>query len=282
MVNGEGNGPVVDPVALDGLPIDFGVDPDAPFHRFLLQSEHATNDPVTVVARLQDHVADLPDHKETFRVTEVLDSEWPSIKDTRMVELTGAWPVPDHLQSNQYNRYVNPSSPSASYYAGVAARCDCGALMVRKEDYTDDHGQVTQGEHEHTDDCPKDYRLRARADLGKKRREVIKRVCYLGHSVRSAQDRIGIARDSLGQEARDLGVEITALREEGRKRIARTAVRLLVDRSPTEIGEAYDCHAQKIRRLVNQHTDADASELYEYRTQHKTDRLSRRRQEHEA
>lgn len=249
---------------------------DEPWHDFMVPTDDAHHDRVALAASLQQKVAELPEYKDTFRVTKLLDDYDGGVHiSPKLVELTGAWPVPDHLESSAYNRYVNPNGASARYYTEVTARCECGALMVREEDYTEQFGEVTQGEHDHADDCPKDYRLRARADIAKKRREVLVRVCHLGHSVRSAQGRLGLARDSLGQEAEDLGVTITDLREEGRARIGRTAARLLLTHSPAEIGAAYDCHAQKIRRHVAEHTAVDASELYEYRRMTKDDRLSR-------
>lgn len=267
---------VADPV--DHVDLDFGVDPDAPYHDWMFQSEVAVYDPVDIAADLQSYVADLPDHTETFRLPAALPDRSHAVNDPTLVELTGAWPVPAYVETGQSNRYVNPNSPSASYYAGVFARCDCGGLMVRQQDVSDEHGPVTQGEHDHAEDCPKDARLRARADIAERRREVFKRVCHLGHSVRGQRPRLGIDRDSLTQEVRDLGLSsIGDLRLEGRKRIARTAARLLVDHSPKEIGAAYGRSDQEIRRLVREHTEADARELYRYRRSNKTDHLSRMR-----
>lgn len=244
------------------------IDPDpGETHNWMLASENGVYDPVETATKLQEGVESLPKTSATFRLNRILD-DIAVIKHTvdEVVELAGAWPLPDEFTEDRQSgrRYVNPNYPHARYYSEVVTRCRCGAVMIREEKVRG--GQIAANEHDHADSCPKDYRLHARARLAEKRRRVIKRVLYLGMSVRSAQARIGLRRDSLANEAEQLALPpIGEMKERSREVIANTWAVLLEDYSPNEVAPAYGCSGQKVRRYVDKYTDAKPGELYKLR-----------------
>jgi len=241
-----------------------GVDPTDPHHEFMFTD--GDYEPVLIAAEIQRGVEDLPPTAATFKLDRVLDRDVPrSAIPVEIVELTGAWPVPEaYTQGQNGQKYVNPNYDDARLYSEVVTKCACGAVMIRQESIRGEG--VVPGEHEHTDDCPKDFRLHARARLAEQRRRVVKRGLYLGHSIRAMQDRLGLSRDSLGEEAKELGISpISEIKERGRQVLARTWARLAREYSPSVIGDAYGCHGQKIRRYINERTGVTGSELAEHR-----------------
>jgi hypothetical protein len=241
-----------------------GVDPDAPWHWWMDHS--GSHDPVETVIRLREYVEGLENYTAKFKLTDALEETEPNAVPDQLVELTGAWPVPDTLGRERYREFVNPNYEHARYYSDVYTRCECGALMVREELHRGN--QVTQGEQEHAEWCPKDYRLRARADLEQQRRELAQRLLLLGHSIHANIARFGLTRGSLGEDTKELSIDIEWLKDRGRDRMARTFARLLRRRSAGDIGRAYDLSGTHVLRLVKDRTDLTGRELHSYRSNH--------------
>lgn len=139
--------------------------------------------------------------------------------------------------------------------------------MVREE--TVRGNPAIQGEHEHADDCVRDWRLHARARLIEERRRVAKRCLYLGHDFTQVTDRVGFRRDSFAEEGVAIGINpITELKQRANVVQANTWARLLREYSTSEVADAYGCHREKVRRYVNDYSDANAADLYKYRRNH--------------
>lgn len=244
--------------AIAALPID----QDAPWHAFM--RSNGEYDRMEIATALQDAVNELPETTVTFRPDDIVGFPRSAIPD-RLVELTGAWVVPPvyPVSIGRGKRFVNPGSSDRYLYADTVTRCECGALLVREERVLGE--TVTQGEHEHTDACRKDWRLRARAELCRQRREIIVDALHLGHPVKLITDRLGLSRNAFRELADDLTLDINQHKSEGKQRLARTWVRLLLTHSAEEIGAAYGVSGQTIRRIVSDVTDLTPSTFYEYR-----------------
>jgi len=245
-----------------------GQDDDGPeppeVHSFLLQSQDARIDPVDVMRDLREGIAQLPPTATTFKPKNYV--EHPTAVADDMLVMLGSWPVPDVYPAAGGNgrKWVNPESEDAYLYSDVVTRCECGAIMVREERI---HGEtVGTSEHEHTDACRKQWRLRARARLAEKRREILLEGYWLRRSGAQMGPRLGLqGRDSVGPIAGAVGVAAEQERQRGERIAARTMARLLERYSPRVLGEVYGLSGEGVRSKVRRQLGVDPSELYERR-----------------
>jgi hypothetical protein len=236
--------------------------PDA--HEFLLQSRDARIDPVDVMRDLRAGLADLPDTAATFKPKRFADH--PTAVDEGMLVLCGAWPVPDVYPAAGGNgrKWVNPHNDDAYLYADAVTRCVCGAILVREQRI---HGEtIGDSEHDHTDDCRKQWRLDARARLAAKRREILLEGYWHRRSGAQMSARLGCTgRDSVGPIAQAVGVDAEAERQRGAHIAARTMGRLLECYPPRVVGDVYGLSGEGVRATVRRHLDADPGDLHERR-----------------
>jgi len=233
-------------------------------HRFMLQSDSASIDPFKTALSLRRGIEDLPPTAATFQPAEFVDGGGPAI-DRGMLTMMRAWEVPPaYTSGSRKNRYVNPYYEGREVYSDVYAECECGALMVREE--LVGGTPVAQGEHQHTEDCRKAWRYRAKARLLEKRREVMLDGYWHGLSGAQMAPRMGFSSpDAVGRIAAHLGVEGDERRAAGKRVRARTMARLLERHSPRLVGEVYGLSGQAVRAAVDRHTDASPADLYEQR-----------------
>lgn len=229
-------------------------------HEFMMGGSY---DRLGLLIEIREGIESMPKTASTFGLDQILDDDvHTSAVPDLLVELTGAWPLPQHFTSTAQKgrRWVNPNGTNPRYYSQVVTRCECGALMIRHQ--PKDPDPVVPGEHEHTADCPKDYRLHARARLHEKRRALVKRCAYLGHSIRSQSDRLGLSRDSLGAEAGELSLPgSTQMKEVSRSVLARTWADMADEHSPKRIARGYGCNYERVRKYINRRTDQSVQEL---------------------
>lgn len=244
-----------------------GIDPDAPFHDFLMPRRRSDGsdgfDPVPFTAELRETIENYPVTKAIFYATDVVERDRESSLPPEVMEFVGAWTPPKEMTSHygSSNPWVNPKHKFAYRYSDAVTRCDCGALMLREEIIHD--SPAFDNEHNHSDDCWKANRFRAKARLCEKRRERIVRMLHLDCSTSEVAHRIGYqSRKTLSQAAQAHGVATGELRREGRKRAVRTWARLAWRFSPEVIGRVYDCHPQRIRRGLNKYTERSGGDYY--------------------
>lgn len=233
-------------------------------HSFLLQSQDARIDPVDVMVNLREGVTQLPETATTFKPKNYV--EHPTAVDDQMLVLLGSWPVPDVYPAAGGNgrKWVNPNSPDRHLYSDVVTRCECGAILVREERI---HGEtIGQSEQDHTDACRKQDRLRARARLAERRREILLEGYWLRRSGAQMSPRLGLTgRDSVGPIAQAVGVDAEQERQRGERISARTMTRLLERYSPKVVGEVYGLSGEGVRAKVRRQLGTDPAELYERR-----------------
>lgn len=233
-------------------------------HNFLLRTENAVHDPFQVALQLRRGIEDLPPTAATFQPSDLVDEGAQSV-DEGMLTAMRSWRVPAaYTSGSRGRRYVNPYYEGREVYSDVYAECECGALMVREELV---HGTpVPQGEHEHTADCRKAWRYRAKARLLERRREVMLDGYWHGLSGAEMAPRMGFSSpDSVGRIAAHLGVAGDDRRAAGKRVRARTMAVLLERYSPRLVGEVYDLSGQAVRAAVSRHTDEEPADLYERR-----------------
>jgi len=257
-------------VVASDVPLGEDFASDAPFHNFMVTRPSAGGThPIELAANVRDGIETMPESKAMFRLRDVLDDggrATAGLADYRVVELAGAWPVPDAFATGNDTRWVNPTYTHARYYSDAVARCACGAVRLHKHDA----GESPLDDHmtRHADDCPVDARLRTRARIHANRRCILTRMLLCGQSASAQSARLGVRPDEGSRattESHRVCVDITTLRERGRERRARTCARLLATHDPDTIGRAYGISGHTVRTSVNNYTAANAKALYEYR-----------------
>lgn len=248
-----------------------GVDPDAPFHEFLLprRKSHgaAGTEPLREVVELRKAIDSFPATKATFTVRQVLgdDANHPLITED-LLEFVGSWRVPEGMGKKNSTSYiyVNPEYVHAHRYSDLDIECQCGALMVQGRCW---NGEGRSGaEVEHNDGCRMEFQHRALARVLEKRRAIALRMLHFGVETTTISPRLGYRRDStLSEQGDTLGFTVSEEKEEGRLRTARTAARLCYVYKADTVGLAYGCSGRRIRELLNEYTDRTGQEYYEQR-----------------
>jgi len=219
--------------------------PEGDVHEFLLASDTRSLHPADAMLALRDHLDDLADTAATFTFSQVVEDTdlTHHTYTTRMMWLVGSWQNP--LSDKQ--RWVNPNHSNSERYSDVVTRCDCGALMARvKEVY---HESPHDSDNEHTDDCTKQNRLRARARLCDARADALRQGLAYGQTGRSMASRLGLG-DSIGETAKDLGVDVEGLKAEYKQKRTNTLLHLLTDYTPAEAGKVYGISGSRVREII--------------------------------
>jgi len=234
-------------------------------HDFLLPTEHQRYDRAETAVKLRQGIDALPETAATFKPKDFMDARRARTVSEGMITLMGSWKIPPVYSAGSGGaRYVNPHYPGREVYSDVYAECKCGALMVREE--LVGGTPVSQGEHQHAEDCRKQWRYRAKARLLEKRRSVMLRCYWHGLSGAKMAERLGFkAPDSVGRISSSLGVSAEERRQAGQNVMAETMARLLQYHPPSTVGEVYGLSGQAVRANVARRTDTTPAELYEQR-----------------
>lgn len=248
----------------DAYPI--GIDADAPWFDWALHTgRHAKYSPVRLLQAIRASIGVLPETKAIFRSTAVYCLPKPNKVPRKLMEYCGAWSVPEFYSdgSNQRaQKYVNPNHPNSPYYTDVYTYCECGALVMRETPNHNPPGET----QDHRDDCLRQWRLRARARLCEKRREVAERVLALGHTIGGSADRLGLHnRSSLGDARAAIGIRTDDIVEQRLNYEARTFARCGHFYPLGEVAAAFDYSPALIGERIGNRTDTDGNELRDFR-----------------
>jgi len=230
-------------------------------HTYLLQlkeNRDTYTHPADVVIELRDYIESLPETTSTFTLRQALKSSSISHHhvDDEMLYLIGSWKTP--LTSQRRTRWVVPNSSSAARHTDVFTHCECGARMTRL--HTPSQTTVHDTECDHTDDCTKPMRFRARAELCERRAEAIRQGLSHGHSGRSMTNRLSI-QDSIGATASALGIDVAAIKQDFKTRRQNTLLHLLTQYDESTAGRVYDISGTRVREIIACETDYDVSDL---------------------
>lgn len=227
-------------------------------HHYLLNTTGSSYHPARVMLALRDYIDGLGERAATFPLSKALEDTpytHQHVSD-RMMYLLGSWKTP--LAGNRTTKWVNPAHPNRVRYSDVVTRCECGALMARVKDVY--HETPHDNDNDHDATCTKQNRLRARARLCEARATALREGLAAGQSGRQMADRLGLG-DSIGETASDLGVDVSALKEDYWERRQNTILLLLPEFSPREVGRVYGISATRIREIVACDTDYAISEF---------------------
>lgn len=219
---------------------------------------------VTEAYQIRQYVEGLPETRATWKLADV-DGIMPRQIDPSIVKLTGAWLVPDVLDSGSVNRWVNPNYVHAQHYSDVVVRCGCG-IPVLRQSFSEKEKQPAHHQ-EHNKDCTKIHRKKTELELLKNRRDIIKDAYAHGHSATGISQRLGYPEGHHigGGEVNELGEDMGKLATQGRKKVARTALVLCREHSPETVAALFGLHRKSLSEMVTKETVSDASVLYSVR-----------------
>lgn len=264
---------------------------DETHHTFLLEKRKTKDNsiyqnkgtfvhPLKIMVGVRSYIESLPPHKATFKKKDVAEhttnvlstkndeirAKYQAIKPG-MLYLMGAWEMPDMFSVGTENRYVNPNYAHRARYSDCVVLCECGVPVTQQRSETKHH--VDKGidrADQHTDECRKEWRYRAWADLLERRREAINEFLLHGQSISESKERFGIHTASTATDYIDtLDIDTSALKDQYRTIRSNTAAELLVLFSAEEIGEAYGVSRTAILRGIKNYTKYDPSDLWAIR-----------------
>lgn len=218
---------------------------------------------------IKRYVENLPETAATFKL-KTLDDEFDkpfANIDHRIVKLTGAWPVPDLLDSNQLaTKFVNPNYKHAHHYSDCIVQCDCGAPVIRQR-YGPEEKMPTYHER-HSDDCNKINRIECRVEILKNRKAALEEWYMLGHNMHRARARLGYStgNNNIGMnEVEGWGLDLRELYQTGRSRLARTLMVLMRKYRTSRVAELYGISKSSCSKIVSEETVSNSKTLYNVR-----------------
>lgn len=214
--------------------------------------------------KIRNHVEDLPETSATWRLNDVPGLD-PQGVHRGIVKIAGSWKAPEIITNNRDRHWVNPNYKYAQHYAGVAVQCECGIPVVRQQ-FGPDEEQPAHHQ-EHNEDCNNIYRKEAELKILKNKKRIVKDLYAHGHSPSGKIERLGYAKtnDFTGGDARALGLNLTELAREGRKRLARTCMVLCREHSTRDIAKIFGLSPTALSSIITKETKSDASVLYSIR-----------------
>lgn len=257
---------------------------DNSFHQNQDSFHHRNHDnsvhPIILMIEVRNYIENLPEYKATFKKKEVAkhvrnrlsskreeaEVSYHAIK-AEMLHLVGAWKMPDMFSVGTENRYINPNHPHRTRYSDCVVRCRCGVPVTQQRSETKHNlDKGIDNADQHTDECLKEWRYRAWADLLERRREAIKEFLLHGHSIRSSKERLGIVKASTASDYIDtLDIDTSALKHQYRTARSLTATELLVRFKPETIAKAYGIDQRNLMKGVDKYTKYDAGDLWSIR-----------------
>lgn len=251
----------------DEYPI--GVDEEGEWYEWVLSRDRQAEYSLFRILRAVRHsIKQLPKTKSTFSSAEMCCLPTTNFVPSELYEVCGAWPVPDFYStgsSQRSVRYANPRNPNAAYFTDVFTRCECGCLVT----YDNRPGDKVDEQTDHSSSCLRQWRLRARARLLEKRKEVAERLLLLGHTLGGRSDRLGYRnRSSMGATKEEIGIREEEFIERRKDIEARTFARLSHYYDHDEIADAFGYSRKTIGERINYRTDTSGLELRNFRREY--------------
>lgn len=160
-------------------------------HEFLLDADEPEA-PLEIAADLREAVDGLPETAATWRPCDHTNTRHRSYEPI-MVEMLGAWRVPDRFPTNGGEKWVNPHYAHAASYSDLTTTCACGEV-------TYGYGRGAQMDEPairaHADTCSEGSQKRARIDLYLRRVRWLKRAGLLWIRQPVARARLGFEHDN--------------------------------------------------------------------------------------
>lgn len=231
------------------------MEPEGKIHTFWFREGEPVQR-LEAMVDLRDYIDDLPQTAQSFTLTDI-EGWHRRIFTEEMLRMVGSWKIPEPFaRSQNARRWMNPNYGDKHRFPEVYARCDCGAILSRGYN---DGGNSFRKEHDHSEDCTVPDRLRARAEMLEKRRDVIRRTLRLGRSGRQISARIGIEAKGLGEICKALGISIAEEKEVYKACSGRTYAYLSeeYDVDTELLGDAYGYHKDTLARRAQEYADCE-------------------------
>jgi hypothetical protein len=224
------------------------------WHSFWAKKDGTAKERLEAMVDLRRYIDGLRESAQCFRRSDIEDRHWREFREPMLI-MAGSWALPDIFTASQdTTRWMNPGYRHAYKCPAVYATCECGATITHS--YQTDFAPLDD-EHEHTDDCYKADRLRARADLLDNRKQFLLRGMKLGRSLNSMAPAVGVKRTGIGSVAKSLNIDSEKMRDIYREKSAYTYVYLQEERNVESslIAEAYNVNHSTLSDWVNKYTE---------------------------
>ena len=226
--------------------------------------DHSYHDRVKILLEILDYIDGLKPYNATFKLPDVVGSNRSSLVTDEMMHFIGCWEVPDRFTSNYQNgrKWVNPRYEHAMHYTEAAVVCGCGAIVAR-ESFSEKQKQPAQVQA-HADGCHKIHRHEYRAELLRKRRDMIIEMAGLGLNFQMMANRLGYpsSSDTVQKIALSTGLDTIELMKEARRKTARTMLVLSREYDPQDIGRLYGVTRKSVTEIVRKETVGNPQKLY--------------------
>lgn len=217
---------------------------------------------LNAMAGLREYIDQLPKTSQSFRLRSSdhrktpIDEYHPVMFREEMLVMAGSWRVPEPIGTGKGGpeQWVNPNYTDRHLFPASYAKCDCGTIISRG--YNDGSNRF-DAEHDHNG-CGVPERLRARANMLERRRDILRRGLRLGCSGRQLAAQLGIEAKGLGEIARMVGISIKQEKDRYRRRAGRTyayMMRLGIDAEL--VADAYGVHRDSLVRWTRRYTECE-------------------------
>ena len=202
-----------------------------------------------LLLELQENVGNLSETTGTFRIKDVTDYH-PTLMRDEYFWLIGSWEMPERISTSRVTRYVNPNYVHKENYADIAVDCRCGTYLTKEVDKG-----TMDTEHQHTEDCEREWRMEARAELIDQRKEWLRQAAELWLSLEEAAPRMGVTKNNAWFMTERYGIDWYQLRLQGRERAIWTWRKLHDEYGHTypEIGRAWGVNPATVRSYAGGH-----------------------------
>lgn len=224
-------------------------------HEFLLNADGELKDAMLNLPRVRDFIDDLPETASTFRLKQIDDIYQPNFEDVHL-EFCKSWRLHDVYSPQSERVYVNPNHVHVHSYSDLAVECECGARFTRN--YEDDHNSL-RDEHSHSDDCLPHYRLESRAEMTRKRCQMMKRLGKLGWKGSDMAPRFGAQESMMGALADQFNTTLREVYGEYRRIAGNTYIHLVTEKgeSSKDVAEVYGHARSTMTRWAQEYADLE-------------------------
>lgn len=232
---------------------------DRPVYDFFFPKTDAKHDRVELAIEMRRFLEEIPKTKATFSLSSKrftdLSKYHPTTRGRRNALQSipmwffGVWRlVPPYKKLNDgrnSKKFVNPNYAHARKFPDCIVQCDCGAYVAHKRKTC---GGQLGAASDHDDGCRLEWRYDCRAEVVRKRRDVIKRGLRFGLETNTIMARLGMEGNSWGTTIQRLDVDLESLRQE-RKELLVFTVDELLERgySKTEVRDALGITYRRLR-----------------------------------
>lgn len=231
-------------------------------HDLLIGGDGALSENAKATVTIRNYVDQLAETSGTFRIREVEDVT-PRGYPSEFFEWIGSWKLPQRFREStgRGTRYVNPHYIHAREYTDVAVECRCGATFTRQ--YSTPEAAMRDTE-QHADDCKSFWRLEVRAEMGRKRHDLIERLTLMGWDAEQLSKRLAVPKGQVSNYANRYGISMGDQRDEYRRLAGNTYAYLVrevgVDRH--DLAAVYDCDPNTLYRWMREYGDYDGDAVY--------------------